>query len=52
MKDNDHDMKRATGCADRARSAPAGAYKGGKPPAGPKSTGWKLNGVPAPKGFM
>ncbi len=52
MKDNDHDMKSATKCADRARTAPAGSYHGGKPPAGPKPVGSKLNGVPAPKGFV
>jgi hypothetical protein len=46
---NDHDMGRATKCAANARTARPGAYNGGSPPPGPKSVGWKLNGVPAPK---
>ena len=43
------DMKVATGCAHGSRTAPAGKYDGGKPPSGPKPTGWKLNGVKPPR---
>lgn len=43
------DMKAATGCAHRSRTAPAGTFHGGKPPSGPKPVPAKLNGVPAPK---
>lgn len=39
-------MDAATKCAHGARTAPAGTYKGGKPPPGPKPEPQKLNGVP------
>lgn len=42
-------MSEAVGCAHGSRTAPAGSYKGGKPPSGPKPEPQKLNGVPAPK---
>jgi len=42
-------MDAATKCAHGSRTAPAGSYKGGKPPSGPKPEPVKLNGVPAPK---
>ena len=43
------DMKKAAGCAHGARTAPAGTYHGGMPPAGPKPVPYKLNGVPVMK---
>lgn len=39
-------MDAATKCAHGARTAPAGSYKGGMPPPGPKAEPQKLNGVP------
>ncbi len=45
-KADDGDMSAAVRCAEHCRSAKANAYTGGKPPKGPKPTGWKLNGVP------
>lgn len=42
-------MSAAVNCAQGSRTAPAGSYKGGKPPSGPKPEPQKLNGVPAIK---
>lgn len=39
----------AANCAKNSRTARAGMFDGGKPPAGPKPEPVKLNGVPAPK---
>ena len=39
-------MKAATGLAHSARTAKAGAFKGGTPPSGPKAEPSRLNGVP------
>lgn len=43
------DMKMAAGCAKSARTAKAGTYHGGKPPAGPKAEPTLTNGIRAPK---
>lgn len=43
------DMKVATGCAHKSRTAPAGKFDGGKPPAGPKAEPVRTNGIRAPK---
>ncbi|WP_433705810.1 hypothetical protein [Paraburkholderia sacchari] len=41
--------KYAANCAHASRTAPAGKFDGGKPPAGPKPEPVRLNGVKAPK---
>jgi hypothetical protein len=43
------DMKMATKCAENCRTAKAGSYAGGKPPAGPKREPTLTNGVPSIK---
>lgn len=42
-------LKAATDFAHKARTGKAGEFHGGKPNAGPKPAGWKLNGIKAPK---
>jgi hypothetical protein len=48
LKDGSN-MKAATGCAHAARTAKAGSFHGGKPPAGPKKEPTLTNGIKAPK---
>lgn len=45
LKDGSN-MKVATGCAEKSRTAKAGTFHGGKPPSGPKKEPSKVNGVP------
>ena len=45
LKDGSN-MKVATGCAEKSRTAKAGTFHGGKPPSGPKKEPTKVNGVP------
>jgi hypothetical protein len=42
-------LGQATAFAHKARTGKAGDFSGGKPNAGPKPAGWKLNGVRPPK---
>ncbi|PYE21342.1 hypothetical protein C7410_115185 [Paraburkholderia silvatlantica] len=44
---NESNMKSATGMAHEARTGKAGAFHGGKPPAGPKKEPCLTNGVPS-----
>lgn len=42
-------LKSATSFAHKARTGKAGEFHGGRPNDGPKPTGFKLNGIKAPK---